>query len=251
MVKAMARRPRFPVISAAAVLSISVVATAACSSGTNKAASMPIVAASPPKDDGQPAQGSTGGVEHAAALEELRTAPVSGRPDRQNAIAIPLPDADHWMRVKFWGIPTLVGFRYGQGHHAVVGGYVTHVDDNTAPGACTKSFEKWALPLIEAYDIDIKHDTPSAFSWHKTPETTDIISIESLFASAATLIEQSEQAVAYAAYPAWKGSCLIVGVGVPVRDGDSARARAVRDRFVKDVLPFIRVTSEDEPPERY
>ncbi len=236
--------------SACAVLALAL-APCACSSGTSKAASMPIVAASPPKDDGQPAQGSTGGIEHAAALEELRVAPVSPRPDRQNAIAVPLPDAEHWMRVKFWGIPTLVGFRYGQGHHAVVGGYVTHVPDNSIPGVCAKSFEKWAMPLIEAYDVDIKHDPAQAFAWHRTPDTTDLVDVESLFASAATLIEQSEQAVAYATYPAWKGACLVVGVGVPVRDGDVTRAKAVRDRFVKDVLPFVQVTSDEEPPERY
>lgn len=224
---------------------------AGCSSGTSKGSSLPIVAASPPKDDGKPAQGGSGGVEHAAALEELRVAATEMRPDRQNSIQIPLPDAEHWMRVKFWGIPTLVGFRYGQGHHAVVAGYVTHVDDNTAPGACTKSFEKWALPLIEAYDIEIQHEPPAAFNWQKTPETTEVVAIESLFASAATLIEQSEQAVAYAAYPAWKGACLIVGVGVPARDGDVARAKAVRDRFAKDVLPYVQVTSAEEPPERY
>jgi len=239
-------------LTAATVTGLAI-ASAACSSGTNKASTMPVVAASPPKDDGQPAQGGTGGVEHAAALEELRTSAISARPDRQNAILVPLPDADHWMRVKFWGIPTLVGFRYGQGHHAVVAGYVTHVDHNTAPGACSKSFEQWAMPLIEAYDVDIKHEPPSAFSWHRTEGsvTTEVIAVESLFASAATLIEQSEQAVAYAAYPAWKGACLIVGVGVPARDGDVARAKAVRDRFAKDVLPFVQVTSDDEPTERY
>ena len=133
----------------------------------------------------------------------------------------------------------------------MVGVYVTHVDDNTAPGACAKSFEKWAMPLIEAYDVDIKHEAPTAFAWHRTPDTTDVIAVESLFASAATLIEQSEQAVAYAAYPAWKGACLVVGVGVPARDGDVTRAKAVRDRFAKEVLPFVQITSETEPPERY
>lgn len=210
-----------------------------------------IVAASPPKDDGKPAQGGSGGIEHAAALEELKVGIIAMRPDRQNSINVPLPDAEHWTRVKFWGIPTLVGFRYGQGHHAVVAGYVTHVDDNQAPGACGKSFEKWAMPLIEAYDIEIHHEPATAFSWHRKPETTDFVDVESLYAKGATLLEQSAHAVAYAAYPAWKGACLVLGVGVPSRDGDEARAEEVRDRFARDVLPKVEILSDTEPTERY
>jgi hypothetical protein len=37
---------------------------------------------------------------------------------------------------------------------------------------------------------------------------------------------------------------------VPARD-DEARARDVRDRFVKEVLPAVVVTTTTEPKERY
>lgn len=167
--------------------------------------------------------------------------------DKQSAVRIPLPDAPHWMRVKFWGVPTLLGFRYGQGHHAVVGGYITHVADNRAPGACAQSFEKWALPLIDAYDIEIRRSPPSAVPWHDGA----IAEIESLDAKAATLVEQGEQAIAYGVYPAWPGACLVIGVAVPTRDGDKQRAIEVRDRFVRDVLPKIEVTRPEEPKERF
>jgi len=212
-----------------------------------------VVAASPPRDDGKAAEGGSGGVEHAAALEQLKTAPIGASVDRQNSVRVPLPDAEHWMRVKFWGIPTLVGFRYGQGHHAVVGGYVTHVPDNTVPGACARSFETWALPLIDAYDIDIQRDLPQAVSWHRQESDTDpkVADIESLHAKGATIMENSEYEVGYASYPAWKGACLILGVGVPVRDGDFERAKAVRDRFVKEVLPKVEVLTDEEPQKRF
>ena len=52
------------------------------------------------------------------------------------------------------------------------------------------------------------------------------------------------------AYPAWKGACLVVGVAVPSRD-DEARAREVRDRFVRDVLPKVEVLTDNEPKEKY
>jgi hypothetical protein len=55
----------------------------------------------------------------------------------------------------------------------------------------------------------------------------------------------------YSAYPVWgKGACLIVGVAVPSREDDE-RAREVRDRFAREVLPRVEVLSKTEPPERY
>lgn len=224
----------------------------ACSTGPS-VQHEPIVAASPPRDDGKSAQGGSGGPEHAAALEELKVAGLGPAVDRQNAIRIQLPDAEHWMRVKFWGIPTLVGFRYGQGHHAIVGGDIRHVADNSVPGACAKSFEDWAMPLIEAYDIDMKREPPAAVSWHRQASDADalIADIETLTAKGATLIEREEYSVAYATYPAWKGACLIMGIAVPVRDNDVERARAVRDRFVRDVLPKVEVLVDDEPAKRF
>jgi len=222
---------------------------AALLAGCSSPAPLPkvVIAASPPRDDGRSSEGGSGGAEHAAALEELKVARIGWRVDKQHAVLVPLPDADHWMRVKFWGVPTLLGFRYGQGHHAVVGGYVTHVPDNTAPGACAQSFEKWALPLVDAYDIEIHRDPPTAVPWGDG----HIADIETLDAKAATVVEQGEQSIAYAVYPAWPGACLVVGVAVPARDGDLARASAVRDRFVHEVLPQVRVIREDEPKERF
>ncbi len=205
------------------------------------------MAASPPADDGRASEGGSGGSEHAAALEELKVAPLAMRIDKQGSVRIPLPDAEHWMRVKFWTVPTLLGFRYGQGHHAVVGGYVTHVPDNTVPGACAQSFEKWALPLIDAFDIDLHRFSPTAAPWRDGR----IVEIETLDAKAATLVEKGEQAVAYGVYPAWPGACLVVGVAVPARDGEKQRATDVRDRFVREVLPKIEVIRATEPTERY
>ena len=92
------------------------------------------------------------------------------RADKQNSILVPLPDAANWTRVRFLTVPGLVGFRYGKSHHAIVAGFITHVDDNTAEGACNKSFEKWAMPWIEAFEVDLKHDAPSAFRPTKLPQ---------------------------------------------------------------------------------
>jgi hypothetical protein len=170
---------------------------------------------------------------------------TSWRVDRQNSVRLLLPDAPHWTRVKFFGTESLVGFRYGKDHHAVVAGSVVHVDDENAPGACGKAFEGWAQPMVDAFDVAIEHEPPRAVPWFGK-----IVDIDALMAKTATLGMRDEYAVAYATYPAWKGSCLVVGIAIPARD-ELERAKAVRDRFAAEVLPTVQVLTKDEPKERY
>ena len=147
------------------------------------------------------------------------------RVDKQNSVRVELPDAGRWMRVKFWGIKSLVGFRYGVDHHAIVGAFIVHVDDETAPGACSHAFEQWAQPWIDSFEVTVHHEPPKAVPWEGK-----IADIDSLVATTATLGDHEEYAVAYATYPAWRGTCLVLGVAVPARD-EIDRAKAVRDRF--------------------
>jgi hypothetical protein len=76
------------------------------------------------------------------------------------------------------------------------------------------------------------------------------VDVDVLYARAATLAMREGYAVAYGAYPAWPGACLILGIAVPARE-DEERARAVRDRFAQEVLPHVRVLAREEPKERY
>jgi hypothetical protein len=204
-----------------------------------------VLAAPPPKDDGEPSKVGSGGDAHSAALEQLKVAKVSGRIDNQRSVVIPLPDAEHWTKVKFWGVESLVGFRYGKDHHALVGAFVTHVDDNTVPGACMKSFEAWAMPMVEAFDVEVHHEPPIAVMWNRK-----VVDVDSVFATTATALVHDAYAGTYAAYPVWSNACLIVGVAVPSRSDDD-RAREVRDRFAREVLPKVEVIKKDEPPRRF
>ena len=145
----------------------------------------------------------------------------------------------------------MVGFRYGKDHHAIFGGWIIEVDDNTAEGSCAKAFEALAKPVVETFDVDMQHEAPSAFTWQFRKEpAVHVVAVDSIFARTATLVARDRYAAAYAAYPVWKQRCLVMGVAVPVRE-DEPRAREVRDRFVKDVFPKIEVTAATEPPERY
>lgn len=237
-------------------------------------AAHPVAPAPPPKDDGKPAQGGAGGDAHSAALEQLRVAPTGPKTDKQHSIIVPLPDAPNWTRVRFLTVPGLVGFRYGKSHHAIVAGFVTHVADNTAEGSCTKSFEAWAMPWVEAFDVDLHHDAPAAFPWtmpsapapklgrgagagagavassSKEPKRIAILDADPLTAKTATILSRETYSAAWVAYPAWDKACLIVGVAIPTRD-DAPRAREVRDRFVQEVFPKVVVIAPAEPKERY
>jgi hypothetical protein len=221
-----------------------VLAGSACSAAPS-AHPQVVAPAPPPKDDGTPAQNGAGGIEHAAALEQLKVGSLGGRVDRQNSVRVELPDAEHWMRVRFWGVKSLVGFRYGKDHHAIVAGFILHVDDETAPGSCGATFEHWAQPWVDSFEVTIEHEAPKAVAW-----SGKIVDIDSLVATTATLGDRDQYAVAYGTYPAWKGACLVLGVAVPARN-ELDRAKAVRDRFVSDVLPGVQVLVAEEPKERY
>jgi hypothetical protein len=216
-----------------------------------------VQAASPPRDDGKvaKAQGQEGGTAHSAALAQLLVSEVGPVTDRQHSITVPVPDAPHWRRVRFLTVKSLAGFRYGKAHHAIVAAFVTHVDDNQETGACNKSFEQWAMPWVDAFEVDVKHEAPTAFSWSAptpkgAPKQIAIVDIDPLTAKTATVLSRETYLGAWAAFPAWERACLVVGVAVPARD-DAARAAEVRDRFVREVLPKVTVTAATEPPNRY
>jgi hypothetical protein len=220
-------------------------ATGGCSGHVAPVAPVYVVPSPPPKDDGKSAQGTgDGGLAHSAALEELKLGPLSGIIDKQRTVRILVPDAPHWTRVKFFGIPTILGLRYGKDHHAVIGVTVQHVDPDAPVSACAKAFEDWGAPWLDTFDVDVQREEPQVIPWRQGEAEVHVS-----YAKAASLVMREGFAVAYAVYPAWKGACIVAGVAVPARD-DEARARDVRDRFARDILPKLIVLSREEPKER-
>lgn len=228
----------------ATVRFFSLVALAACSQAPTPV-SKPVLAAPPPRDDGKPAKGGNGGDQHAAAVEQLKIGPIVPRIDQQASLRIPLPDGANWTRVRFWSVPSLVGFRYGKDHHAIVAAFVTKVEEPNWREGCSKSFETWANPWVEAFEVDLENDPVFPFTWQN-----ESLEVRPVFARTATLAEREAYAAAYAIYPAWNGSCLIIGMAIPSR-GDDARARDARDRFVREVFPRVEVLAKEEPKKRF
>jgi hypothetical protein len=207
----------------------------------------------PPRDDGKGANGvnGSGGNEHFAALEQLKVAPIEGRTDKQDSLLVPLPDGPHWTRVRFWGVPSLVGFRYGKDHHAVVGAFLSEVEDSSKQGICGKNFEAFAQPFAESFDVEVKREKPQAFAWRaKEDAVPQIIEVEVMTAKTATLAARDDYAGAYAVYPVWDRHCLAIGIAVPAR-GDMGRAKAVRDRFITEAFPKIVLKAAQAPEKRF
>ena len=203
------------------------------------------IAAVSPSDDGRPSKGGAKGKEHSAALEQLRTAKLEVRVDRYHTFSLLLPDAIHWTRVNFWGVKSAAGFRYGKAHHGLVTAFVRDVDHSSDPRACVKEFEHWAKPRIDTFEVDVELDKPTAFGWRDTT-----VEVQSARAHIATLAINEDYAAVYAAYPAWKGKCLVIGIAVPGQE-DMGRAMQVRDRFATEVLPKVEILADHPPKESY
>jgi len=145
-----------------------------------------------------------------------------------------------------------LGLRYGKDHHAVVGATIQTVDPSAPPSACGVAFEAWGAPFLDVFEVDVARDPITTFPWQPSPDApagSAQAELRTSYARTASLAVHDGFAVGYATYPAWKGACLVLGIAVPARD-DEARARAVRDRFVREVLPKVVILSKEEPKGR-
>lgn len=189
---------------------------------------------------------------HAAALEQLAAATLGTRVDREKTIKLPLPDQASWRRVRFLGVKSLVGWRYGTEHHGVVGAFVMDVKDRT-PETCNEAFEAWAKPWLEVFDVRFEIGKPVGFVWKNTLKPTEppeVLSAVTLHASTSSLMAQESYHATYAIYPAWPDKCLVVGMATAAR-GEEERAKKARDRFASDVFSGLVLTSETPPTKVY
>lgn len=190
--------------------------------------------------------------EHAAALEQLTLAELGTRFDKQKSIGVALPDSKSWRRVRFLGMKSLVGFRYGVDHHAVIGAFVLNVPNRTID-SCHKAFKEWAEPALSAFEVRYELEAPVGFTWRNTlrpTEPVEVMSAVTLRASVSSVLINESYHAAYAIYPAWPDKCLVVGIGVPDQ-GEGARAKKARDRFAQEAFSQLEIASESAPTKEY
>jgi hypothetical protein len=182
---------------------------------------------------------------HQAALERLLNEPWGWRNDKQDALHVPLADWKNWRRIRYFGVPTFVGFRYGDDHHAVIAVWVRQADDGTTVDQCLESFEEWSEPTAHSFSVKVGSPTVARWPWNPTPGTKPegrLVSgeagrgevvVKSVDAEVSTLFSKTSYSAAYGAYVMWPNTCTIFGLAVPVRD-NLELSRAVRDRYVSD-----------------
>lgn len=182
-------------------------------------------------------------AEHEAAVARLAEAPWGMRLDKRRTLSLPLPDGGSWTHVKFWGITTLAGFRYGDSHHAVAAAFsFASTKTEATVESCSRRFLEWGRAHAKAFDLDIGEPRVDVVPWLGAPAGgaaagEPMVRIYVLDAERRSVFGTTRYPSAFAVYPAWKDACLVIGVSVP--GDDAPLADVVRDRLVRDALPAV------------
>lgn len=160
------------------------------------------------------------------------------RADKDEQLLVPLPDSEHWKRVRYWGVEHFLGFRYGKDHHALAIAFVQEVPAGTPVNTdtCMRRFEAWGRPQLKPFDVKFGQFGVQHQRWRG--QRLDIYTVDGEVSVGFTTTSVS---AAWAAYPAYSDGCLILAVGVPWRDHPDL-AKQVRDRWVKE--GFTQVDSK-------
>lgn len=184
---------------------------------------------------------------HTAALQRLLDSPWGWRNDRQDAFHVPLSDWENWKRVRFWGVPSFVGFRYGDSHHAVMALWVKRLDPGDSdgdPGICIDRMDRWAKPLSSTYRVRMTSREMARGSW----KTQGDVAIRSVDAQVKALLATRTYHGTIAASFAWPRVCVVYGYAFEAGTAPEVSAK-VRDRYVKEAFSRLTVYDPYTPPE--
>jgi hypothetical protein len=174
---------------------------------------------------------------HPEAVAHLLEAPWAARVDRRRTVSLPLPDGAAWTHVKYWGLTTLAGYRYGADHHVALAVFTYKLQTPTVTvDACADRLAQWGGARAKKYDVDVGEPRIDEIEWPSGSGKKAKIFV--LDARRRSLLGTKHYAAAYAIYPAWTEACLAVGFAIPETDAETD-ARALRDRLVRDALPGL------------
>ncbi|MCC6521689.1 MAG: hypothetical protein IT373_03415 [Polyangiaceae bacterium] len=184
-----------------------------------------------------------------AALVRLRDERWSRRSDRFRTLDVPLADAARWLRVRFWGYPTRVGFRYGKDHLAVAVVAYDEVDaGQDTPQLCLERFIDKAMRVAKTFDVNVGELRYAAIERPKPPASlrrapilppfwdASPIPVVSTDGHFGTLLDDTNYLTAIASYPSWPGTCLVHAFAVETGE-HLELARQVVDRWVREGAP--------------
>ena len=176
--------------------------------------------------------------DHPDALGRLLDAPWGGRSDKRRTIALPLPDAAEWTHVRYFGVTTLAGYRYGAEHHVALAAFSFPPKSKPATlDGCAEKFEAWGRRRTKDFDIVVGDARVVPIVWPIGSAKVGA-KVFVLDAERRSLFGNKRYAAAYAIYQAWDDACLGVGFAIAEKDAE-VEARALRDKLVADTLPNV------------
>lgn len=181
--------------------------------------------------------------QHWFALQRMLSERIGRRPDRDDQLLVPLPDAGNWKRVRFWLIDHFTGFRYGDDLNAVNVVLVQDVEPGVKPTAesCMKQAERWARPQMQSFDVRMGPIQSRKAEWRgeEIPVRTADALVDYGFGP-------MQFSAAWAAYPAYTNACLIYAFAVPWGEHREL-AQQVRERWIEDGLRKIKPLTDERP----
>lgn len=208
---------------------------------TRPSAPTPAVVAASPRGSGAGPDLRGPKSDHPDALGRLLDAPWGGRSDKRRTMTFALPDAANWTHVRYYGITTLAGYRYGPDHHVALAAFAFEPKSKPATLAgCVEKFQSWGDKRAKDFDILVGDARVESIAWPPAAPKPGGAKVFVLDAERRSLFGNKKYAAAYAIYQAWDDACLGVGFAVPEKDAEG-EARAVRDKLVRDTLPTITV----------
>jgi hypothetical protein len=169
-------------------------------------------------------------------------------PDKDHFVEVPLPDTRTWKRVRYRGIPHLVGFRYGKDHRALAIVFVVDMPEGAPVTGerCLRRFETAARQQVKQWDVHLQPQEQATTHWEGQE-----LPVHMVEGQVVALMSRKEFSAAWVAYPAYPDACLVLGVAAQWQ-GHPELARQVRDRFVREGFPemVILTATKPDPPSR-
>lgn len=172
-----------------------------------------------------------------AALTLLERGAWKRRRDRYGTLFAWLPDARHWRRVRLWGYPTRMSFRYGDEHYAVISVWYEPAKGADDPESCLSAFLDRHRPAADAFGVHAAEvRRVRTLQQGETSSKPMVISI--IDASVDSSLAQNEYAGAIAAYASFPGTCLLHGF-LAVAGKHKELASRLRERWVTEGAPKL------------
>jgi hypothetical protein len=181
---------------------------------------------------------------HRAALDRLVKQPWGWRSDKRDALHFPLTDWKNWRRVRFFGVPTFVGFRYGDRHRAVAAMRVTPVRDGDppTPAMCMQRAFEWGEPIADGSSTKLGAYVDRLTTWR----SRDDMLIRTMQADIKTLLARKRYYAVVGSMLPWPGVCATYGYAFEADDADDMALRA-RDRYAAEAFQQLARIAETPP----